>query len=88
MQTTVRPANGLAPQNRLGREALESLAIEGYRSGILSHAQASQLLSLSEFQFDGFLKDRHIHDRLWAPGEACGNQDGPLHLSAGELLQV
>jgi predicted HTH domain antitoxin len=48
-----------------GREALESLAIEGFRSGILTHFQASEMLGLSRFQFDGFLKDRHIHDHAY-----------------------
>ncbi|HMD96095.1 MAG TPA: UPF0175 family protein [Terriglobia bacterium] len=48
-----------------GREALEALAIEGYRSGALTHHQASQLLGLSRFEFDGFLKDRHIYDHAY-----------------------
>jgi hypothetical protein len=39
-----------------GREAVEALAIEGYRSGTLTHYQASQLLGMARFEFDGFLK--------------------------------
>ena len=38
------------------------MAIEGYRSGALSHYQASQVLGLSRFEFDGFLKARNIYD--------------------------
>ena len=44
------------------REALESLAIEGYRSGALSHFEAAQLLGLSRLEFDGFLKERSIFE--------------------------
>jgi predicted HTH domain antitoxin len=47
------------------REAMESLAIEGFRSGAFTHCQASRMLGLSRFQFDGFLKDRHIHDHAY-----------------------
>ena len=45
--------------------ALETLAIEGYRSEALTHYQASQLLGLSRFEFDGFLKDRNIYDHAY-----------------------
>jgi len=53
------------PEYVSGREAMESQVIEGYRSGTLSHALASRMLGLSRFQFDGFLKDRHIHDHAY-----------------------
>ena len=52
----------LAPEAFQGREAQEYLAMEGYRAGTLSHFQASELLGMTGFQFDGFLKDHHIHD--------------------------
>jgi len=45
--------------------ALETLAIEVYRSGALTHYQASQLLGLSRFEFDGFLKDRNTYDHAY-----------------------
>ena len=48
-----------------GREALEALAIEGYRSGALSHYEASQLLRFSRFEFDAFLKARNIYDHAY-----------------------
>ena len=47
------------------REALEALAIEGYRSGALSSFQASQLLGMGRLEFDGFLKDRQIFDHAY-----------------------
>jgi len=55
----------LAQMPNPGRAALESLAIEGYRTGALSHFQASQLLGLSRIEFDGFLKEREIFDHAY-----------------------
>jgi predicted HTH domain antitoxin len=43
-----------------GREALERLTIEGYRSGALTHYQAGKLLGLSRFEFDAFLNEHQI----------------------------
>jgi len=48
-----------------GRVALEALAIEGYKAGTLSHYQAARVLWLSRFEFDGFLKERHIYDHAY-----------------------
>jgi len=62
MEITVKLPDDLGQRPNPGREALEALVIEGYRSGALSHHQASQLLSLSRFEFDGFLKSRNIHE--------------------------
>ena len=41
MQITVGLPDGIARHADPGREALERLAIEGYRSGALTHHQAS-----------------------------------------------
>jgi predicted HTH domain antitoxin len=49
------------------REALEALAIRGYRSGELTHHQASRLLGMSRFEFESFLKDRKIYDHAYGP---------------------
>ncbi len=43
MKITVELPDDLAQHADPGREALEMLAIEGYRSGALSHYQASVL---------------------------------------------
>ena len=61
MEILVHLPDDLAQRPNPGRDALESLAIEGYRSGSLSHYQASQLLGLARVEFDGFLKDRRIY---------------------------
>ena len=65
MQITVQLPDDLVQHSNPGREALESLAIEGYRAGTLSHFQASQVLGMSRFEFDGFLKERHIDDHAY-----------------------
>jgi predicted HTH domain antitoxin len=55
----------IAGRSNPGREALEALAIEGYRSGKLTHYQASQLLGMSRFEFECFLKNRQIYDHAY-----------------------
>ncbi len=62
MEITVHLPDDLAAHPNPGREALESLVIEGYRSGKLSHYEARQLLGLGRFEFDGFLKSRNVED--------------------------
>jgi len=47
----------------LPRAALESLALEAYRSGTLSAAQIRRLLRFdTRIQLDSFLKDHEIYD--------------------------
>jgi predicted HTH domain antitoxin len=66
MRITVQLPDDLTQHPNPAREALEALAIEGYRSGALSHYQASQLLGLSRFEFEGFLKERNIYDHAYS----------------------
>jgi len=66
MEITVKLPNDLVEHKNPGREALEALAVEGYRSGALSHYQASQLLGLSRFAFDAFLKERGIYEHAYS----------------------
>jgi predicted HTH domain antitoxin len=65
MEITVRLPDDIAQRSDPGREALEALVIQGYRSGALTHYQSSQLLGLSRFEFDGFLKEREIYDHAY-----------------------
>jgi predicted HTH domain antitoxin len=69
MEITVKLPDDLAQHADPGREALESLAVEGYRSGALSHFQAARVLGLSRFEFDGFLKERQIYDHAYGEKE-------------------
>jgi len=65
MEITVHLPDDLTQHPDPGREALEALAIDGYRSGALSAYQASQILGFSRFEFEGFLKDRRIDDHAY-----------------------
>ena len=44
----------------LPRKAKEALAVEGYRSGILSTGEIAELLGISINAADGFLKERGL----------------------------
>ena len=66
MQITVELPDDIARHPDPGREALEALAIEGYRSEKLTHHQAARLLGLTRFEFDGFLKDRQVYDHAYS----------------------
>ena len=65
MRITDQLPDDLAQHPNPGREALEALIVEGYRAGTLSHYQASHMLGLTRFEFDGFLKDRHVADHAY-----------------------
>jgi predicted HTH domain antitoxin len=66
MQITVELPDDITRHHDPGREALEALAVEGYRSGPLTHHQASQLLGMSRFEFDKFLTDRKIYEHAYS----------------------
>ena len=42
----------------LSRKILEAVAVEGYRQGVLSRGQVSELLDLSFYDTEAFLKER------------------------------
>ena len=65
MQITVDLPADFAEHTDPGREALEALAIEGYRTEALTHFQASQLLGMTRFEFDDFLIARNIFDHAY-----------------------
>jgi len=65
MEIVVQLPDDLDQHPNPGREALEALVIQGYRAGSLSHYQASQLLGMTRFQFDGFLKDHNVSDHAY-----------------------
>jgi predicted HTH domain antitoxin len=59
MRITIDLAEDILRHADPAREALEAVAIEGYRSGALSGYQARTLLGLTRFEFDGF------HRNIW-----------------------
>jgi predicted HTH domain antitoxin len=87
MQITVQLPDDLAQRPDPGREALESLAIEGYRSGALSAYQASQILGFSRMEFDGFLKERHIYDQAYGLEDFNDDKEAMRQLQAKGLLK-
>lgn len=66
MQIMVELPDDIVQHADPGREALERLAIEGYRAGKLTHHQASQLLSLTRFEFDQFLVQHNIYEHAYS----------------------
>jgi predicted HTH domain antitoxin len=87
MEITVKLPDDLAQRPNAGREALEALVIEGYRSAKLTHYQASQLLGLSRFQFDGFLKERNIYDHAYSAEDLAQDEETLRRLRAEGLPQ-
>ena len=65
MKITVELPDDVAQRPDPGRQALEALAIEGYRSGALTHYEASRLLQLSRLEFEALLKRRNIDDHAY-----------------------
>ena len=59
MQITVELPEDIARHPDPGREALEALALEGYRSRKLTQFDIGQLLGLSRVQAEDFLA-RHV----------------------------
>lgn len=67
MEITVNLPNDLTQRPDPAREAIEALAIAGYRSGKLTAFQASCLLGFqSRFEFEAFLKARQIYDHAYS----------------------
>lgn len=66
MEVTVELPNDLTHHPDPAREAVEALAIAGYRSGKLTAFQASRLLGFSfRFEFEAFLRKRGIYDHAY-----------------------
>ena len=86
MEIMVHLPDDVAAHANPGREALEALVIEGYRSGTLSHSQASQLVGLERFEFDGFLKERHIYDHAYDVEDLERDHETLCQLRAKGLL--
>jgi predicted HTH domain antitoxin len=67
VQITVELPNDLTQHPDPASEALEAVAIAGYRSGNFTEYQARRLLGLtSRFEFEVFLKNRGIYDQAYS----------------------
>ena len=87
MEITVKLPDDLAQHADPGREALEALVIEGYRSGALSHYQAGQLLGMSRLEFDGFLKQRNIYEYAYDADDLKHDQEVLRQLQSKGVLK-
>jgi predicted HTH domain antitoxin len=66
MTITVELPDDLASHENPSREALEALAIEGYRSGALSTHQTRVLLGFeTRYELDGFLKAHNVWEHSY-----------------------
>lgn len=65
MDFTVHIPDEIAPQLQAGgvdlsRQALEAIALEAYKSERITKKQLREMLGLTRYQLDGFLKDRGV----------------------------
>lgn len=87
MEITVKLPDDLAEHKNAGREALEALVIEGYRSGAFSHYQASQLLGFSRLAFDGFLKEHNVQEHAYNEEDLRQDEETLRQLESKGLLR-
>ena len=87
MKITVELPDDVANRPDPGRQALEALAIEGYRSGALTHYEASQLLQLSRFEFDALLKRSNVDDHAYDVEDLEQDLETLERLEASGLLR-
>ena len=67
MQVTVQLPDDLAQRANPVREALETFAVEGYRSGALTAPQVRELLGFeTRYELDGFLKAHGVWERAYS----------------------
>jgi hypothetical protein len=64
MVVTLEIPDDVAAQlgNDLPRQALEALALEGYKTGRITKTQLRNSLGLSRYELDGFLKKHDIYE--------------------------
>jgi predicted HTH domain antitoxin len=67
MQITIELPDDLARRSDPAREALEAVAIEGYRSGALTAFETRRLLGFqTRGELDNFLKDRNVWEHAYS----------------------
>ncbi len=70
MQITVELPNDLTQRPDPAREALEAVAIAGYRSGSLTEYQAAKLLGFdSRHEIEAFLKNRGVYEQAFSAAD-------------------
>lgn len=67
VEITIRLPDDLTQHANPAREAVEALAIEGYRSGALSAYETRLLLGFAtRWQLDGFLKQHNVREHAYS----------------------
>jgi predicted HTH domain antitoxin len=87
MKITVELPDDVARRPDPGRQALEALAIEGHRSGALTHYDASQLLQISRFEFDALLKRGYVEDHAYDVEDLEQDLETLEHLETSGLMR-
>ena len=65
MEIMVHLPDDLVQRADPGRQALEALALDGYRSGAFTQYQAGQILGVSRLEFEGLLKQLNIQENAY-----------------------
>lgn len=86
MVITVQLPDDLAQHSDPGREALEAVAIEGYRSGALGAPQAAQLLSMGRIEFQDFLSAHGVSEHRYGVDELRQDFETMRRLEAKGLI--
>ncbi len=86
MTITVELPDDVAMHENPGREALEALAIEGYRSGKLTQRQAAAMLDLYWLDFEGLLKERGVMEGAYSEEDLRRDIETGDRLRASGLL--
>lgn len=86
MKITVELPDDVAQRPDPGRDALEALAIQGYRSGALTHHQASQRRNLQRLEFDALLKRRNVDDHAYDVEDLARDVETLERLEASGLM--
>lgn len=86
MTITVELPDDVATHENAGREALEALAIEGYRSGQLTQRQAAAMLDLYWLEFEGLLKARGVTEGAYSEDDLRRDIEAGDRLRASGLL--
>jgi predicted HTH domain antitoxin len=86
MQITIQLPDDLGQRPEAGREALEALVIEGYRAGLLSQHQAGQMLEMSRFEFEAFLKARQVKEQAYTSEDLDEDMETFRRLRAEGIL--
>jgi predicted HTH domain antitoxin len=88
MQIIVQLPDDIVTHPDPAREAFEALVIEGYRAETFSYYEASQMLSLSRFEFDGFLKNRNVYDYAYDENDLANDVETLRKLRSTGVLKL